>query len=79
MHSIRPSTARWGKNYVPNAPLARHEGETRRFYDDPIEDELLPLTIQATTRQHEAMRQPRNPVSKSKAILIRGGENARAR
>ena len=79
MDSIRPSTARWGKNYVPNVPLVSHEGETRRFYDDPIEDKLLPLTTPATTRQHGAMRQPRNLVSKSKAFLIRGGKNARAR
>ncbi len=79
MDSIRPSAARWGKNYIPNAPLARHEGETRRFYGDPIENKLLPLTVPATTRQHEAMRQSRNPVSKSKAFLIRGGKNARAR
>ncbi len=77
--SICPSAARWGKNYFPYLPLVRHEGETRRFYGDPIEDKLLPLTVQATTRQHEAMRQSRNPVSKSKAFLIRRGKNARAR
>jgi hypothetical protein len=74
-----PRKARWGKNYVPNVPLVSHEGETLRFYDDPIEDKLLPLTMPVTTRQHEAMRQSRNPVSKSKAFLIRRGKNARAR
>jgi len=48
--STRPSAARWGKNYVPNVPLVSHEGETLRFFDNPIKDKIVVIDFVYTHR-----------------------------
>jgi len=35
----------WGANYFPNVPLVTHEGNSVRFFDDLIKDEVVVINF----------------------------------